>query len=294
MCDLLVALPSATGGPTIFAKNSDRPPVEQQLLEFSSPRRDSVTHCTYIDVEAHPSPTLPCLISRPAWCWGAEHGVNAAGVAVGNASIFTVLDPRPFPDALIGMDLVRLALERATDAHEATALITLLLERHGQGGSGHHPSLGRRPYWSSFLIADPRDAWVVETSGSDWEAHRVDDVWALSNRTTIASFEPNRHPAQPVATLVDPRLDSTRALLSTRPVGVDRVTAHLASHIDGSGGWSVCMHVDGVQQTTASMVATLPDGAEPEVLVAPGNPCVTPFERVRLGVVPRSGLHGAR
>ena len=41
MCDLLVALPDATaGGRTLFAKNSDRPPDEQQLLEWAAPRRE--------------------------------------------------------------------------------------------------------------------------------------------------------------------------------------------------------------------------------------------------------------
>ena len=41
--------------------------------------------------------------------WGLEHGVNEAGVAAGNATIYTTLDPRGVPDGLTGMDLVRLA-----------------------------------------------------------------------------------------------------------------------------------------------------------------------------------------
>ena len=40
MCDLLVALPPATAnGRTLFAKNSDRPPDEEQVLEWL-PRHD--------------------------------------------------------------------------------------------------------------------------------------------------------------------------------------------------------------------------------------------------------------
>ena len=58
------------------------------------------------------------LGSRPEWMWGLEHGVNEAGVAAGNATIYTTLDPRGVPDGLTGMDLVRLALERAADRGE--------------------------------------------------------------------------------------------------------------------------------------------------------------------------------
>lgn len=281
MCDLLVALAPVTASHTIFAKNSDRPPDETQIIEVSAPRVETVTRCTYIEVEPHAAPTLSCVLSRPAWGWGAEHGVNEAGLAMGNATIYTTLDPRPFPDALTGMDVVRLALERCETAREATALVTVLLEVYGQGGSGHAPGRARRPYWNSFLIADPVDAWVVETSGREWEARQVDDVWATSNRTTIDTFDRFRHPRQPVGTLVDPRLDSTRELLRRRPVDVDAVREHLARHGVADGGWDVCMHVDGVECTTASMIVELPVGAEPVVLMAQGSPCVTPYRSIR-------------
>ena len=77
------------------------------------------------------------LGSRPAWIWGFEHGLNEAGVAIGNEAVWTTLDAAGAPEALIGMDLVRLGLERATTAAEAVEVMTALLERHGQGGSCH-------------------------------------------------------------------------------------------------------------------------------------------------------------
>ncbi|MFM2077993.1 MAG: hypothetical protein RJA49_1883, partial [Actinomycetota bacterium] len=107
MCDVLVALaPATAGGATLFAKNSDRPPAERQIVEWSDARRDAGRlRTTHIEVDPHPAATLACVLSRPAWCWGAEHGVNEAGVAAGNTTVYTTLDPRSAPVGLTGMDL---------------------------------------------------------------------------------------------------------------------------------------------------------------------------------------------
>lgn len=278
MCDSLVALSSAAAdGITLFAKNSDRPPMEPQVIEWSLPRSESVTHATHITIGGAPSPTLWCVLSRPAWCWGAEHGVNAAGVAIGNESIYTTLDPRDAPPALIGMDLVRLGLERAATARDAIDVMTALLERYGQGGTGHDVALigKERPYWSSFLVADPSDAWILETSGSEWAVEQVADVAAISNRTCIAAFDAaHRHPAQPVERLIDPRLNASRAVLAQRPVSRAALEAHLRSHDTCvEPGWSVCMHVPDVEATTASIIAELPVGESPTAWMLVGSPC---------------------
>lgn len=280
MCDLLVALPSATAdGRTLFAKNGDRPPGERQLLERLPARRETTTTTTYLTVDGPPGGrTLAVIGSRPAWMWGVEHGVNEAGVAAGNATIFTTLDPRGHPPALTGMDLVRLALERATSAADAVTVISDAIDRWGQGGSGHEGA--DRPYWSSFLVADRSAAAVVETSGPTVAVAWVTDVWALSNRCTIPDFDAeHRHPRQPVATLVDPRLAASRRVLAERPVTTSALHEHLASHAGGDDGWTVCMHVDGVEETRAGLVAALgPSGAE--IWAAEGSPCRHPFRPV--------------
>ena len=283
MCDCLVALaPATAAGRTLWAKNSDRPPDEAQRLEWHPPRRDQgPVRATHVEVAPARRATLGVLGSRPWWMWGFEHGVNEAGVAAGNDTVFTTLDPRPAPPGLVGMDLVRLALERGETAEAAVAVIVELLERHGQGGTGHHGS--HRPYWSSFLVADPGDAWVVETSGTTWEAERVDGTRAISNRTTIPSFDAaHRHPRQPVATLVDPRLRASEALLAAGPVAVEDVVAHLRSHV-GDGGWTVCMHVDGVEATTASVVAELAPGARTLGRWLLGSPCTSVYVPLFVG-----------
>lgn len=290
MCDLLCALPSATDGPTLFAKNSDRPPSERQVLEWLPPRIDEgSTRATHVEVPAHRAATLGIVGSRPTWCWGLEHGVNEAGLAAGNATIYTTLDPRPYPDALTGMDLVRLVLERCADADLAVSLLADLLATVGQGGSGHEGE--RRPYWSSFLVADPRRAYVVETSGNVGAAEEVVDVRAISNRTTIPAFTADHaHPRQPVDTLVQPRLDASCRVLARRPVTVESLQAHLRSHDGGDGGWTVCMHVedpDHQEATTSSLVAELPVDAPPTVHLLVGSPCQGTYRR--LSVAPGMG-----
>jgi secernin len=280
VCDLLCALPVATDGPALFAKNSDRPPDEPQVFELHPPRTEARTRATHVELAGHPSATRAVFGSRPTWGWGLEQGVNDAGVAAGNATIYTTLDPRSAPDGLTGMDLVRLVLERCDRAADGVALIERLLLEVGQGGSGH--AEGRRPYWSSFLLADPTEAFVVETSGSEVAAEGVADVRATSNRTTIPAFDAaHRHPRQPVATLVDPRLAASRAALAARPVTVASLQAHLASHEGGADGWTVCMHVDGAdhrEATTAAMVAELPAGSGPIVHHLVGSPCTGTWE----------------
>ena len=278
MCDVLVALPPATGAATLFAKNSDRPPAERQLVHWSPARRDAGSlAATHIEIAAHPADTLACVLSRPAWGWGAEHGVNEAGVAIGNTTVYTTLDPRGTATGLTGMDLVRLALERAATAADAVDVITSLIEQYGQGGSGHDPALvpAGRPYWNAFLVADCVTAFAIDTSGREWAVEQVADVRAISNRTTIPAFDAaHRHPRQPVDRLVDPRWHASQRALAQRPVTVAGLQAHLRSHDScGEPGWSVCMHVDGVELTTASMIVALPADGEPDLWVLTGSPC---------------------
>jgi hypothetical protein len=201
-------------------------------------------------------------------------------VAIGNEAIYTTLDPRSAPPALIGMDLVRLVLERAESAAAGVALIGELLDRHGQGGAGHSPEDGGKAYFSSFLIADPAEAFVVETSGRDYAVEEVHDVRAISNRSTIPAFDDaHRHPRQPVERLVDPRWYASQRVLAGRPVTTDALAAHLRSHDScAEPGWSVCMHAcdaDGtlVEATTASMIAELPADGPPRAWMLTGWPC---------------------
>jgi len=185
-CDTMVALPDATAeGVTLFAKNSDRPLRECQPLRIfpaASYPRGATVRCQYLTVP-QPRETYRFLGSQPVWLWGVEHGVNEAGVAIGNEAVYT-RDAVP-ADGLLGMDLVRLGLERGGTAVQAVEIVTDLLERYGQGGVGNRDS--GLAYFSSFLIADAEEAWVLETSGRRWAAQRIErGVASISNHLAIA------------------------------------------------------------------------------------------------------------
>jgi hypothetical protein len=82
------------------------------------------------------------------------------------------------------MDLVRLGLERGRTAEDAVDIITALLTAHGQGGSGYADK--EWPYHNSFLVADRRAAFVLETSDRHWAVRHVADVASVSNHVSIA------------------------------------------------------------------------------------------------------------
>jgi dipeptidase len=195
MCDTFVALPPTTaGGSIIFGKNSDREPNEAQALEFhpaATHLPDATVACTYIEIP-QVRETLPVLLSRPFWMWGAEMGANSAGVVIGNEAVFTRM-PLDRKGGLTGMDLLRLALERSDDAPAAVDWITRLLADHGQGGiCGYQDK--KMAYHNSFLIADPRTAWVLETAGPLWAAREVKNYCAISNGLTIGEEFDRSHP----------------------------------------------------------------------------------------------------
>lgn len=187
MCDTIIATGKATAdGITLFGKNSDREPNEAQYIQ-RIPRTKhgpgGLVKCTYIEIP-QAEETYEVVLSRPFWLWGAEMGTNEFGVTIGNESVFSKIPAQKEP-ALLGMDLIRLGLERAKTAREALDVITSLLEQYGQGGNGGYTK--QFPYHNSFIIADPQDAWVLETVAEHWAAQQVTGIRTISNGLTIGS-----------------------------------------------------------------------------------------------------------
>lgn len=311
VCDTVVRV---DGDGVLLAKNSDRDPNEAQLLEWHPPSTDpagATVRCTWIEVPQVPS-TRGVLISRPWWMWGAEMGANDAGVVIGNEAVFTTGHRRaPDEPGLLGMDLLRLALERSGNAEEAVEVIVGLLERHGQRGPASFVHRGFS-YDNSFLVADRRGAIVLETSGRRWATEAVDTgVRAISNQLSIPRFA-DRHSDRLRSAVARgaQRRSCTEAAARRARTGVDApldLFAALRSHGDGPApSYSLstgamggpCMHAGGLlaaSQTTASWVsdlrATLP-GAPLHWATGTAAPCTSLFlpfrvhQPVELGATP--------
>jgi secernin len=326
MCDTILAPPGTTSDSSmLFGKNSDRQRNEAQCVEYLA-RADytpgSHLSCTYITIE-QVGRTHAVFLCRPFWMWGAEMGANEHGLVVGNEGLYG-RGPVPEQEALTGMDLVRIALERASSADEALEVITTLLERHGQGGNCGHitPSY----YHNGFIVADTHQALVVETLGREWVAQRVTAVRAISNAYSIQG--PADRTSAGMRALVREHGGSLQAHTSYAAVLADPKRQHLGSAATrrtrgaalldarsgrvvaadmmrilrdhgGSGSshpqWrdacvverSLCMHAgadDQAGQTVGSLVSELTTHGAVHWVTATAAPCTGIFKPVLLDV----------
>ncbi|XP_064087468.1 secernin-3-like isoform X2 [Macrobrachium nipponense] len=190
-CDTFVVLGDCTkGGHVVFGKNSDRPSEEVQEIIYRPQMKHeegSKLKCTYIEID-QVGHTHAVILSKPSWMWGAEMGANEHNVCIGNEAVWTKLESNEdSTERLLGMDLVRLGLERSSTAEMAVDVITSLLQEHGQGGpcSDTETSL---IYHNSFLICDPQEAWILETAGKHWAAEQIKSGYRnISNALSIGT-----------------------------------------------------------------------------------------------------------
>ena len=286
VCDTMVKI-GADG--VLFAKNSDRDANEAQVLTWarrSSYEEGASVRCTWIEIP-QVAQSNAVVVSRPWWMWGAEMGANEHGVVIGNEAVFTT-EPAG-PPALLGMDLVRLALERASNRTEAVSAIVELLERHGQGG----PCSYERPgftYDNSFLIADPAGAIVLETAGRHWAVQEVrSGARSISNGLTIPDFSSRfSRPLRAKVSACAQRRARTEASCAVADGPLAMMSA-LRDHGEGRAPrWSIvngtlrapCVHAGGLvasSQTTASLVSDL-RAAPRHWASATSSPCTSLFK----------------
>lgn len=292
MCDTVVRVEP---GRVLFAKNSDRDPNEAQLLEWQPRRRyapGARLACTWIEIEQAPE-TNAVLLSRPFWMWGAEMGANEHGVVIGNQAVFT--DQPYAPSGLTGMDLLRLALERAASAEAAAERILELLERYGQGGGCGHEKRSFT-YHNSFLIADAAGALVLETAGRLHALERVrEGARSLSNALTIEPFA-SRHRDRlrtraAGALLRQPRTEAlaagARGLADFARILRDHGAAGAAPayRMLNGGLCAPCVHAGGIvasSQTTASWLSELRPGGARHFATGTSSPCTSLWKPVRV------------
>ncbi len=187
MCDSFVSMPGhSLSGNVLFGKNSDREPDEAQaIVRVPALRQEARSvRCTFISIP-QAAETFEVILSKPFQMWGAEMGVNEHGLAIGNEAVFTKMPLAKKNTGLTGMDMLRLALERCRTADQALGWIVQLLADFGQDACGGYRN--RRFFYSnSFLIADPEEAWVLETAGPFWAAQKVRSGFrSISNALTI-------------------------------------------------------------------------------------------------------------
>lgn len=292
MCDTVVVVrPDCV----LFAKNSDRPPEEAQVIDWQPAREHppgSFVVCSHLRIPQRRR-THAVMLSRPSWMWGAEMATNEHGVTIGNEAVFTRHGvPRT---GLTGMDLVRLAVERAESAISAVETILDLVAQFGQGGScdRHNPSFR---YFSSFLVADRQRAFVLETAGPHHAVEEVRGARSISNGLTIPGFAEAHSDViktwaarcrvrQPRTEANAQRADDLLGLLSVlRDHGpVAARTGQIDYHPLLGGMTGPCMHAAGLavdSQTTASWVSRLSRSGDRHLVTATAAPCTGLFKPV--------------
>lgn len=183
MCDTYVSLSTwSKNGNVIFGKNSDRLDSEAQLITYA-PRKTfssgEEVRCTHISIP-QVAEKAAIILSQPYCMWGAEMGANEYGVVIGNEAVVT---KEPLKEkGLIGMDLLRLGLERGKTAREALNVMISLLETYGQGGLHN---LTDWNYHNSYIIADQCEAFVLDTAGDWWIVEIIKDFRSISNHISI-------------------------------------------------------------------------------------------------------------
>lgn len=290
MCDTFVVVRDAR---VILGKNSDRDPNEAQVLDWVPSREHApgaVVECTWRAIP-QARQTHALILSRPYWSWGAEMGANEHGVAIGNEAIFA---RAPFAeDGLTGPDLVRLGLERAHSAAEAVEWLQRLVRDHGQGGRAGYERAGFR-YHNSFLIADRREAWLLECVGRDSEAERITSgVRTISNAISLAALESRARRSLERIAAARARRERT-ACLAAGVIDAADAARVLCDHGEGVGTVpdyrllngamrGPCVHAGGVlaaSQTTGSWISELSPGGDRHWASGTSAPCLGVFRPV--------------
>ena len=289
MCDTFVVVRKDR---VLFGKNSDRDANEAQVLSWVPAREyagDDTLRCTWRSIP-QARRTHAVLLCRPFWMWGAEMGANEHGVVIGNEAIF-MREPLD-DDGLLGMDLVRLGLERAATADAAKDVICDLIARHGQGGRCGYdkPAFS---YHNSFMIADRSGAWVVEAAGRNVASRRIDDgAYAISNGVTLRELLPREEYVRPrvamaarrrerVRCLADSVHDPGQAMRVLRDHGEDnerpryrRLNGAMAAPCMHAGGWLAA------SQSVGSFVAELEPARQRYWATGTSAPCLSVFRPV--------------
>ena len=156
---------------------------------------------------------------------------------------------------LIGMDLVRLGLERGRDAREALEVIATLLETHGQGGAPRWRPDGGGDATTRYLIADAQQRLgardeqspLVRAPGHARRPARITTCWGRTGRSRRETSSP----------MPGPGAGGARPSASTppRPTGAMEVPGHISSPVGTAARRSLLARRPASSTTCSSMQA---------------------------------------
>lgn len=296
MCDTMYV---NNGSGRFFAKNSDRSCNEPNLtlfVEAADYPRDCMggygqVRCTYISIPqvAH---TNAMVLVKPSWLWGAEMGVNDKGLVIGNEAVFTKSKGKKEKN-LIGMDYLRLALERCDDVESALQLITAMLVKYGQGGNcGFDKNFF---YDNSYLLAYGEKAVILETCGREYKTREIDGFGNISNRLSIEDNDFAKRNSDILFTTFSGSLErSSQAKCAiSKATSVADVIKALSQHEEGMSDEklfakgsvkSVCMHQSSLgDHTTGSFIFDFNTGVA--WVSGCSTPCLAIFKPVLFGEI---------
>jgi secernin len=276
-----------------LAQNTQRHPSEALPVVHHPAARGGaggVLRCTHIEIP-QVAERLAVILAQPAWCWGGEMGVNEAGVAILRQDLHTRTPVRA--PALLGADLLRLGLERTASSAAAVALLVQLLDQHGQGGPDRY-GRGSAAGGSRFLVADAREAWLLETAGRTWTCARLSGARALCAAPLLhqpcrtgtapgaadfaaaqaARWRPALHAARWRQAAAQSRLDAAGA-----PDWAGLLHQLRAHAPDPAGVTGLCRHAGWLHplQTTGSLLLRLAPDATHMLWTGTSAPCLSIF-----------------
>lgn len=182
--DLIVAMPETSANQsTYFGINSHRPLHEVQTLVVNGGSQHSCGEAVNAQHIRLPQQrqTFAVLGSQPENCWGYLYGVNERCVAIGYSHWDSLLTSNEI--GLLGTDIVRLCLERSASAQQAADLMIDFIYRYGQSRFAGLPSAKEEGH--IFLIADAKNAFVIEAADHYWAMQEIHSVRAVSDVSMI-------------------------------------------------------------------------------------------------------------
>lgn len=312
----------------MLAKNSDRPIGEAQPLVWipaANHKPDEKLNCTGIIIPQI-AYTYGVLGSKPYWIWGFEMGLNDQGVVIGNEAENSKDRNNESQEGLLGMDLLRLGLERGGTAKEALEVIVKLLEKYGQNHNAN--ALFDARYENSYIIMDYKEIWILETAGRRWAAkklktgiYNIGNCYSLETDVEIGSPDLEQYAREKGWLLPDEKFNFSKAYMANIPAQtlaiprwrrVAQLANKTAKHdftslkkifrdhyeddelLNGRYGTSsgyfptICRHALTWQasQTGASMLVYYKKGIGPVVREAFSQPCCSIFLPAYVGINP--------